>query len=75
MAAFTGCPAKCCGFQAVIWRRHGLPRVLQPTLSRLAAQTGESFSAVVRDADEVVIVAKSNKLSQNHYENNSVFRQ
>jgi IclR family pca regulon transcriptional regulator len=44
-----------------------LPRVLQPTLSRLAAQTGESFSAVVRDADEVIIVAKSN----NHYQKNS----
>ncbi len=36
-----------------------LPRVLQPTLNRLAAQTLESFSAVVRDADEVVIVARS----------------
>ena len=47
-----------------------LPRVLQPTLSRLAAQTGESFSAVVRDADEVVIVARSNNYSQNHYQKN-----
>ena len=36
-----------------------LPRVLQPTLNRLAAQTGESFSAVVLDADQVVIVARS----------------
>ncbi len=36
-----------------------LPRVLQPTLNRLAAQTGESFSAVVLDGDEVVIVARS----------------
>ena len=36
-----------------------LPRVLQPTLNRLAAQTLESFSAVVRDGDEVVIVARS----------------
>lgn len=36
-----------------------LPRVLQPTLNRLGAQTGESFSAVVRDGDEVVIVARS----------------
>jgi IclR family pca regulon transcriptional regulator len=36
-----------------------LPRVLQPTLNRLAAQTRESFSAVVLDADEVVIVARS----------------
>jgi IclR family transcriptional regulator, pca regulon regulatory protein len=48
-----------------------LPRVLQPTLSRLAAQTGESFSAVVRDADEVVIVARSNNYSQKHYQKNS----
>jgi len=30
-----------------------LPRVLQPTLNRLAAQTLESFSAVVRDGAEV----------------------
>jgi IclR family pca regulon transcriptional regulator len=36
-----------------------LPRLLQPTLNRLAAQTRESFSAVVRDGDEVVIVARS----------------
>jgi len=34
-----------------------LPRVLQPTLNRLAQQTRASFSAVVLDADEVVIVA------------------
>lgn len=37
-----------------------LPRVVQPTLNRLAIQTLESFSAVVRDGDEVVIVARSN---------------
>ena len=36
-----------------------LPRVLQPTLNRLAALTRESFSAVVLDRDEVVIVARS----------------
>ena len=52
-----------------------LPRVLQPTLSRLSAQTGESFSAVVRDADEVVIVARSNSYQQLsyqiHYQKNS----
>jgi IclR family pca regulon transcriptional regulator len=36
-----------------------LPRVLQPTLDRLAAQTQESFSAVVLDGDEVVIIARS----------------
>lgn len=36
-----------------------LPRLLQPTLNRLAAQTQESFSAVVRDGDEVVIIARS----------------
>ena len=36
-----------------------LPRALQPTLSRLAIQAQESFSAVVLDGDEVVIVARS----------------
>lgn len=36
-----------------------LPRVLQPTLNRLAAQTQQSFSAVVLDGAEVVIVARS----------------
>jgi IclR family pca regulon transcriptional regulator len=36
-----------------------LPRLLQPTLNRLAAQTGEWFSAVVLDEHEVVIVARS----------------
>ncbi len=36
-----------------------LPRVVQPTLNRLAAQTGESFSTVVLDGDHVVIVARS----------------
>ncbi|MFZ4285627.1 IclR family transcriptional regulator domain-containing protein [Variovorax sp. HJSM1_2] len=36
-----------------------LPRLSQPTLNRLAAQTQESFSVVVRDSDEVVIVARS----------------
>lgn len=35
-----------------------LPRALQPTLNRLASQTGESFSAVVLDGDQVVIVAR-----------------
>jgi len=36
-----------------------LPRTLQPTLNRLAAQTQEWFSVVVLDGDEVVIVARS----------------
>lgn len=36
-----------------------LPRVLQPALERLAMQTGETFSAVVLNGDEVVIVARS----------------
>lgn len=35
------------------------PRAVQPTLNRLAAQTQESFSAVVLDGGEVVIVARS----------------
>ncbi len=36
-----------------------LPRAIQPTLNRLAAQTQESFSAAVLDGDEVVIVGRS----------------
>ena len=36
-----------------------LPRMIQPTLDRLAAQTGDSFSAVVLEEDFVVIVARS----------------
>jgi IclR family transcriptional regulator, pca regulon regulatory protein len=36
-----------------------LPRALQPLLERLAGQTGEAFSAVVLNGDEVVIVARS----------------
>ena len=36
-----------------------LPRAIQPTLNQLAVQAQESFSAVVMDADEVVIVARS----------------
>src|SRR6188508_1989018 len=36
-----------------------LPRAIQPTLNRLAGHTGESFSAVVLDGDNVVIVARS----------------
>ena len=36
-----------------------LPRALQPTLNRLAAQTRQSFSGVVLDGEEVVIVARS----------------
>jgi len=36
-----------------------LPRAVQPTLNRLAAQTQESFSASVLDGDEVVVVGRS----------------
>ena len=36
-----------------------LPRVVQPTLNRLAVQSEHSFSAVVLDDEEVVIVARS----------------
>ena len=36
-----------------------LPRLLQPTLNRLAALTRESFSAAVLDGGEVVIVARN----------------
>lgn len=36
-----------------------LPRAVQPTLNRLAAQTGESFSVAVLDGPEVVIIGRS----------------
>jgi IclR family pca regulon transcriptional regulator len=36
-----------------------LPRAIQPTLNRLAAQTQESFSVGVLDGDEVVVVGRS----------------
>ncbi len=36
-----------------------LPRVIQPTLNRLATLTADAFSAAVLDRDEVVIVARS----------------
>ncbi len=36
-----------------------LPRAVQPTIDRLARLTGESFSVVVLDGDQVVIVARS----------------
>ncbi len=36
-----------------------LPRVVQPTLNRLALQSSHSFSVVVLDDEEVVIVARS----------------
>lgn len=36
-----------------------LPRVIQPTLNRLAAQTQDVYSAVVMDGAEVVIIARA----------------
>jgi IclR family transcriptional regulator, pca regulon regulatory protein len=39
-----------------------LPRLLQPTLERLAVQTREAFSAVLLNGDEVVIVARSSNI-------------
>jgi IclR family transcriptional regulator, pca regulon regulatory protein len=41
-----------------------LPRAVQPTLNRLSATTGASFSAVVLDGDHVVIVARSGSAMQ-----------
>ncbi len=35
-----------------------LPRVIQPTLNRLAAESQDVYSAVVLDGDEVVIIAR-----------------
>ncbi len=36
-----------------------LPRVVQPTLNRLAQQTGQAFSVAVLDGEQAVIVARS----------------
>lgn len=36
-----------------------LPRTVQPVLERLCVQTGQSFSVVVRESAEVIIVARS----------------
>ncbi len=36
-----------------------LPRVVQPTLNRLAADTPDVFSAAVLDGNEVVIIARA----------------
>jgi len=36
-----------------------LPRAIQPTLNRLAAQAQESFSVAVLDGDEIVIIGRS----------------
>jgi IclR family transcriptional regulator, pca regulon regulatory protein len=36
-----------------------LPKAVQPTLNRLAAQTGQAFSVAVLDETQVVIVARS----------------
>ena len=41
-----------------------LPRVIQPTLNRLAAETQDVYSAAVLDGDEVVIVARSGGLAR-----------
>lgn len=51
--------SKVLGFSGSYLATARLPRVLQPALERLATQTGEAFSAVVRNEDEVVIVARS----------------
>ncbi|HRN74829.1 IclR family transcriptional regulator C-terminal domain-containing protein [Ottowia sp.] len=40
-----------------------LPRVVQPALNRLAAETQEVYSAAVLDGDEVVIIARAAGLS------------
>lgn len=45
-----------------------LPRVLQPALERLASQTGEAYSAVVLNGDEVVIVARSSDVRRGQAE-------
>lgn len=36
-----------------------LPRTVQPVLNRLSALTGQAFSVAIRDAEEMVIIARS----------------
>lgn len=51
--------SKVLGFSGSYLASARLPRVLQPTLERLATQVPESFSAAVLNGGEVVIVARS----------------
>ncbi len=51
--------AKVLGFSGSYLASARLPRTLQPSLNRLASLAPESFSAVVLDGDEVVIVARA----------------
>ena len=51
--------SKVLGFSGSYLASARLPRTLQPLLERLAAQSGEQFSAVVLNGDEVVIVARN----------------
>jgi IclR family transcriptional regulator, pca regulon regulatory protein len=44
-----------------------LPRVVQPTLNRLSAMTGQSFSVAVRDENEAVIIARSSGLNKERH--------
>ncbi len=48
-----------------------LPRLLQPALERLAAQTGQACSAVVLNGDEVVIVARNSDIRRGAAEGQS----
>lgn len=51
--------SKVLGFSGSYLASARLPRALQPTLNRLSAVAPESFSAVVLDGHEVVIVARA----------------
>ena len=62
MAGISGCP-RVLRLSGAYLSSARLPRLLQPTLDRLAHQTQAAFSAVVRDGDEVVIVANAGRAS------------
>lgn len=53
--------SKVLGFSGSYLASARLPRTLQPLLERLSAQSGEQFSAVVLNRDEVVIVARNSE--------------
>lgn len=54
--------SKVLGFSGSYLASARLPRTLQPLLERLASQSGEQFSAVVLNGDEVVIVARNSEV-------------
>ena len=56
---YLGLSAKVLRFSGSYLASARLPRTVQPTLNRLAAQTRDAYSVAVLEGDAVVIVARS----------------